>query len=197
MRFFLGNAAAGPNPLPAGDGWQESPVLGATRIQNYGFLVACAGMLLVATLLRGMISPSNIWVALAVLAFTVPLHELIHALATPSWGLTDHTVIGLQREKGLLLPYMYYDGMQPLWHFLFTGVTPLLVLTVLPLLLIILAPLEDSLRADLGFLAFFNIAISGGDLVNFFWVLARVPTRSTVLWNGWGLLWKIETGRRT
>jgi hypothetical protein len=42
----------------------------------------------------------------------LPLHELVHAVTTPTLGLPDSTIIGFQRDKGLILPYMYYDESQ-------------------------------------------------------------------------------------
>ncbi len=194
MRFHRGNLPNEHRACPENEGWQELPPIRVKRLQNYGLLVGCGGMLLVSVVLRGAITPSTIWGTLAVLLLAVPLHELTHALSTPGLGLTDRTVIGWQRDKGLLLPYMYYDGIQPLWRFLFTGVTPTLLLTVLPLIFILFAPLDRALRADLGFLAVFNIAIAGGDLVNFVWVLSCVPLRAIVQLNGWSLMWRMETG---
>jgi hypothetical protein len=190
MRFHFGNAPEGQAPALLAEGWREIPALGARHAQNYGLLTAIAGMLLVGILLGGAFRPSHIWTAILVLLFTVPVHELIHALTTPAWGLSDRTVIGFQRGKGLLLPYMYYDGSQPSWRMLLTGLSPILLLTGLPVILILCAPFNKSLRADLGFLAFFNVAVSGGDLVTFFWISAHLPLRATVKGNGWGLLWK-------
>lgn len=51
-------------------------------------------------------------------------------------------------------------------------------------------PLNSQLRADLAFLAFFNVAISGGDMVNIFWIVTHLPLHATVQNNGWELLWK-------
>jgi hypothetical protein len=147
-------------------------------------------MLLVGVLLAGSIKPSSTWTAVLILVITLPLHELLHAVTTPTWGLSNRTVIGLQRSKGLIMPYMYYDGSQPLWHMLLSGLTPLMLLTVLPVILILFAPLNSVSRADLGFLAFFNVAISGGDLVNFFWIATHLPLHATVKGVGWSLLWK-------
>jgi hypothetical protein len=96
----------------------------------------------------------------------------------------------LQRGKGLMLPYMYFDGSQPVWHMLLTGLAPVMLLTVLPVIFILFAPLNAATRANLGFLAFFNMATSGGDLVNFGWIITHLPLHATVKGNGWGLLWK-------
>lgn len=85
---------------------------------------------------------------------------------------------------------MYFYGSQPLWHMLLTGIAPLMALTILPVTLILIAPLSAAQRADLGFLAFFNIGISGGDLVNFLWLSTRLPLHAIVMGNGWGMVWK-------
>jgi hypothetical protein len=191
MRVYFGNAPEGQAQAPVPDGWQQTSGFGAKQVQNYGLLVSVAGMLLVAILLQGAFRPGSIWGALLVMIVTVPLHELIHALTTPGWGLSDRTVIAFQSGKGLLLPYMVYDGSQPLWRMLLTGLAPVMLLTVLPVIFILFTPLSGAFRADLGFLAFFNIAISGGDLVNCFWLLSHLPLHATVQSRGWGLLWKV------
>lgn len=38
-------------------GWQESPAPGKKRVQYYGLVVSCLGMLLVSSLLNGEIVP--------------------------------------------------------------------------------------------------------------------------------------------
>lgn len=190
MRFIFGNAPVEQVPSPVAEGWRQIPALGAKYIQRYGLIVSCIGMLLVGVLLAGSIKPSSTWTAILILVITLPLHELVHAVTTPTWGLSDRTVIGLQRSKGLIMPYMYYDGSQPLWHMLLSGLAPLMLLTVLPVILILFAPLKAAPRADLSFLAFFNVAISGGDLVNFLWIGTHLPLHATVKGVGWGLLWK-------
>ncbi len=193
MRFYFGNVLEGLAPAPAEEGWQPALAFSAKRVQNYGILAGCIDMLIVGLLLHGEIRSSSIWTTLLIVVFATPLHELVHALTTPGWGSSEQTVIGLQRSQGLLLPYMFYDGSQPLMRMLITGLAPLLILTVLPVLILLFTPLRSQLRADLAFLAFFNVAISGGDLVNIFWIvtLSHLPLNATVQYDGWGLLWKI------
>jgi hypothetical protein len=190
MKFIFGNPPVVQSLPQMNQGWRQFPALEAKRIQNYGLIAACVGMLLVAVLLRGAIRPSRLWIAILILVIALPLHELVHALTTPAWGFTAHTIIGLQGGKGLLLPYMYYDVSQPLVRMLLTGLAPLVLLTALPVILILFAPLSAGPRADLGFLAFFNVATSGGDLVNLYWLVAHLPLHATVQGNGWSLLWK-------
>lgn len=190
MRFIFGSPPCAQVLSAADEGWREIPTLGAKRIQNYGLIAGCSGMLLTGVLLRGGIRSSSVWTTLLILVIALPLHELVHAVTTPAWGLSEHTVIGFQRSKGLILPYMYYDGSQPLWRMLLTGLAPTILLTMLPVIFILFTPLNAATRADLGFLAFFNVATSGGDLVNFFWIVTHLPLRATVKGNGWSLLWR-------
>ncbi|MBI4927520.1 MAG: DUF3267 domain-containing protein [Anaerolineae bacterium] len=174
--------------IPAG--WQQLPTLGARKVQNYGLLASCAGILVVALLLKGDFRPTNLLAALFVLVMTVPVHELIHALSTPRFGMTDQTVFGLQFGKGLLMPYVYYNAPLPLWRLLLVGIMPTILLTIVPLTLLLTGSVNGDLRTTLGFLAFFNIGVSGGDLANFLWFATRLPLHSTVQRNGWGLVWK-------
>ncbi len=191
MRFYFGNAPEGQAHTLVKEGWQSIPILGAKRVQNFGLLVACLNMLIVGLLLHGEIRSSSIWTTLLIVVFATPLHELVHALTTPGWGQSNQTVIGLQGSKGLFLPYMVYAGSQPLVRMLITGLAPLLILTVLPVSILLFSPLNNPLRADLAFLAFFNVAISGGDVVNIFWIVTNLPLRATVQNDGWELLWKV------
>lgn len=188
MKFIFGDPPLDPRQAPDA-GWRELPSIGAKRIQSAGLLVSCVGMVLVGLLLRGAVSPGSLWTAILILILTVPVHELIHAVTTPGLGFTDRTVIGIQGGKGLLLPYMYYDGSQPAWRMLLTGIAPVLLLSGLPLLVLQVVSVPEAARADLGFLAFFNAAISGGDLVNFLWISTRVPLHGVVKGNGWKLLY--------
>lgn len=190
MRFKIGDPPVEQRLTPKVKGWQEMSALGAKAVQTYGLIVSCVGMLFVGVVLRWAIHPSSIWATILILVTILPLHELVHALTTPAWGLSDRTVIGFHRGKGLMLPYMYFDGVQPLWRMLLTGLTPVLLLTVLPVMIIHFAPLRAAVRADLGFLAFFNVGISGGDLVMFYWLITHLPLQATVKGNGWDLLWR-------
>lgn len=190
MRFIFGNPPGAQMLSTMAEGWRQIPTIGAKGVQNYGLIAGCVGMLLIGVLLRGAFRPSSVWTAILILVITLPLHELVHAVTTPALGLSDRTVIGFQRGNGLMLPYMYYDGSQPLWRMLLTGLAPVIILTMLPVILILFTPLKATTRADLGFMAFFNVATSGGDLVIFFWIITHLPLHATVKGNGWGLLWK-------
>jgi hypothetical protein len=192
MRFNFGTDPVLQTLPPRVDGWREAPAPSEKQVQNYGLLVSCLGILLVGALLHGEYVPRDVVPTLLILALTVPAHEFMHAISTPGWGLSNNTVIGVQTRQGLFLPYVFYDGEQPLWRFLLNGMAPTLLLTVLPILAIAFFPLSNTWRAGLGFLSFFNVGISGGDLVLFFWLSMRLPWRSSVRQKGWKLYLKTE-----
>ena len=190
MRFnFADNINSQPF-LPAMEGWQEAPSPGKKQVQGYGFVASCLGVLLVGVLLHGEFVPSGCLLTLLILVFTVPVHELIHALFTPNWGLSTKTIFGVQKSKGLFMPYVYYDDEQPLWHFLLTGLAPTIVLSVLPILIIMFAPLSHIYRAALGFLSLFNAGIAGGDWFLLVWFSTHLDVRSYVRQHEWKLYWK-------
>lgn len=191
MKFIFGNPPLAQQQDV--EGWRVMPALGAKVVQTYGLMTSCAGMLLLAVLLRGAIRPSGLAIAVLVLVTTLPLHELVHALATPGWGLSTQTIIGIQGGKNLLLPYMFYTGAQPCWRMLLTGLAPFMILTVLPVVLILVAELGEAACSNLGFIAFFNISVSGGDLFTTGWIITHLPLRATVKGSGWGLFWKDNT----
>ena len=190
MRLVIGNPPAAKQLAQPLDGWQKLPAPSAKAIQAYGLIVSCLGILLIAVILNWAIQPSSGWMALLLLVTILPLHELVHALTTPSWGLSNRTIIGLQWSKGLLLPYMYFDGIQPLWRMLLTGLSPVAMLTILPVIVLCVMPLSAAARADLGFLAFFNAGISGGNVVMFFWLITHLPLAAAVKGDGWGIQWR-------
>lgn len=192
MRFMIGNPPVKQQTAPEGEGWRETTALGAKAVQTYGLILSIVGMLLVGISTGWSIHPSTLWTTVLMLVTILPLHELIHAITTPAWGLSNRTVIGFQRGKGLMLPYMYFDGIQALWRMLLTGLAPVVLLTILPMILIRFAPLSAPVRADLGFLAFFNAGISGGDLVIFYWLITHLPMQAAVKGSGWGLLWRAQ-----
>jgi hypothetical protein len=192
MRFNFGDNNNLQTSLPAIEGWQEAPSLAKKQVQNYGFIASCLGALLVGVLLQGEFVPRGFLPTLLVLVFTVPVHELVHAVFTPNWGLSSKTIFGVQNSKGLFMPYVYYDDEQPLWHFLLTGSAPTILLTVLPILVILVAPLNQIYRAGLGFLALFNAGIAGGDWVLLVWFSTRLDLRSYVCQKEWKLYWKTK-----
>ena len=83
MRFDFGNTNNLQTPPVMIEGWQESPALGEKRVQSYGLVASILGMVLVSILLHGAFVPSGLWPTLLILVFTMPVHELIHAVSTP------------------------------------------------------------------------------------------------------------------
>jgi len=188
MRFTFGAPSNLQTLLPTG--WREVPALGEKRVQNYGLVASCLGMLLVSILLRGAFVPRGFLLPVLILLLTMPIHEFIHALSTPNWGFSTKTIVGLQKSKGVFMPYVYYDGEQSLWRFFLTGFAPTILLTVVPIMVVMLLPLSDSYRVGFGFLSFFNAAISGGDMSICIWLATRLDPRSSIRQNGWKLYWK-------
>jgi hypothetical protein len=196
MRFQIDKTSHTHTQPQLDSGWQEAQTPGEMQIQSYGLAASCAGMLLVGAILQGEFVPKGLLAAVLILAFTTPVHELLHAFSTPGWGLSTKTVFGLRQYRGLWTPYVSFDGEQPLWRFLLTGLTPTILLTLLPLMVPAFFPLADPYRAGLGFLAFFNIAISGGDLVLALWFSKTLPLHARVRQENWKLYWKAESPAR-
>jgi hypothetical protein len=190
MRISFDTASVLQTFPPSMEGWREAPAPGEKQVQSYGLVASCLGMFLVGSLLHGAFVPSGLLPTLLLPVVTLLLHEFIHALSTPNWGLSTKTIIGLKKSKGLLMPYVYYDGGQSLWRFLWTGLAPTIFLTVLPIMVIKFVPLDASYHAGLGFVSLFNMGISGGDLVICIWLATHLDLRSSVRQNGWNLYWK-------
>lgn len=70
---------------------------------------------------------------LVVLALLITVHEALHALAHPSFGLSRRSAIGFWPSR--LLFYAHYEGCLSRDRLIFILLLPTLVLSFLPLLL--------------------------------------------------------------
>jgi hypothetical protein len=140
--------------------WQEASTPGEIQVQVLGLAVSFMGMLFVAVILQGQFVPQGLLFTLSILFLTAPAHELLHAISTPGWGFSPNTIFGIRQYRGVWTPYVSFDGEQPLWRFLLTGLTPTILLTLLPLLVVMFLPSATPYHAELVHLGINNYAES-------------------------------------
>jgi hypothetical protein len=201
MRFHIG-----PPPLeiefhPAEEGWtplrEPTPLM--LNVLAVPFGVAAAVLLALAWGTQAMIHVESgdselgrlvfaglLLVALAVsLLGVVAVHELVHAVGYPAFGLTRSTVIGVWPSR--LLFYAGYLRSLPRNRWLFVYLLPFLVLSIVPLVLYHALGFES---AWLYFLSLLNGLFSGGDLLFFVLILLQVPRRAIMQNHGWSTWWR-------
>jgi hypothetical protein len=123
-------------------------------------------------------------VILALLTF-VPVHELVHALLHPGWGLSPRTVIIIW-PVGLRFG-VYYEGCMTRKRWLVMRMAPLVCLSVIPvgfLTMFKYVAASFALEIFLQVLMLVNGIGSGGDVLAAIWVLLRVPTKAQMCFRG-------------
>ena len=121
------------------------------------------------------------------LACLIFVHELIHCLACPGFGLTSATVLGVWPSK--LFPYGNHSGPVSLRRFIFVGCAPFLILSVAPWLLAFVGGPHWPL---LTFISVMNALVCGGDAMICGMLLYQLPLRATLRNKGWDTWWRIE-----
>src|SRR5690242_14528066 len=78
-----------------------------------------------------------LWPLLAILitifVLLSPVHEFLHALCCPDWGLSSKTVFGIWPARGVF--YIHHEGPMQRNRFLLVLVFPYIVLGLVPLVL--------------------------------------------------------------
>jgi hypothetical protein len=129
-----------------------------------------------------VVGTSTPWgsVLMALLLF-IPLHELLHTIWHPQLGLSSKTVMVIWPKK--LRFGVYYEGCMTRRRWLLMRITPLMVLTVLPVGLLTLfryLPVPFAFETFLQVMMLVNGIGSGGDVVAVIWVLFQVPSRAQI-----------------
>lgn len=125
------------------------------------------------------------------LALLVPMHELIHAVWHPRWGLSPQTVMVIWPKH--LRFGVYYEGCMTRVRWIVMRIAPLLCLSVLPVGLLTLfqyVPASYNLNVFLQVLMVVNGIGSGGDLVAVAWVLFQVPAGSQICFRSGKAYWR-------
>lgn len=123
------------------------------------------------------------------------VHELIHALFHPGYGLTSNTTFGLWLSKGSF--YVHWHGEMSRNRAIVGCVSPFLVLSVLPLL-VCLVPctrsfcLYDSTVAMLCYISLINTFFASADLMGARMFFLQIPKDGIIRNKGYYTYWQIN-----
>lgn len=204
MQLHRGPVPDSPDFQPLEQGWsgirEPGPILVQLLALPIGTLVLILltlPVLLVAPELLSVDRADLPWVPLViVLVVCIPVHEWIHAFSHPRLGQTDETYIGIWPAKGVF--YAHYGGAMSRSRFLWVFLTPLLVLSVLPLGLVLLFHrlLPQGTLICLAALSAFNGVAASGDILGVILVAAQVPQAAMIRNKGWKTFWRLDTPGR-
>jgi len=119
------------------------------------------------------------------IAILIPIHEFVHAISTPSWGMSDRTVVGFWPRK--VLPYAIYTDALTRTQIIWFIVMPFLTLTVLPAIGMCILELDTPI---LYYCILINAGLSGGDIVQVPVFLSQVPRHAIIRNRGFESYWK-------
>jgi hypothetical protein len=122
---------------------------------------------------------------LAVLVGGILLHEMLHALPLAVAGRSENLVLGFWPRH--LAPYVAYIGALPLKTQLLSGILPLVVLSVLPLLTALVFP---SAAWWLAMLSVVNVLGSAADLIMLLLLFGQVPREAVIRNQGFSTWWR-------
>ena len=114
----------------------------------------------------------NNWYLILIL---IPIHEYAHAIIYPKFGLSDKTIIGFWPKKFVF--YAYHDKPMKRNRILLAMLSPLFMLTIVPVLLISILNLNSVYLAIITLL---NPMAGAGDIFYTILVLKQVPKNSLV-----------------
>ena len=124
------------------------------------------------------------------LALLIAVHEALHALAHPSFGLSRRSVIGFWPSR--LLFYAHYEDCLSRNRLIFIFLLPTLVLSFLPLLL---ATTLDIRSGWLLFISCLNALLAGVDILGVLLLIVQVPASATVQNEGYKTYWLLDASK--
>jgi hypothetical protein len=131
--------------------------------------------------------PSSLFLV-ALLIPLVPIHELLHAIVHPGFGMTSRTSVGFFLPR--LAFYSHYSGERTRVRFLAGALTPLVVLSIVPLILCTAFRLQ---LPTIALLSSLNALVSGTDVITALVLLLRCPRGAVVLTDQNQAWWHLQT----
>ncbi len=205
MRFHYGAIPEAGDFEPEDEGWlsirEPSPLLLNLLAVPTAFLMAGliigllslvyeGGEVVIWRSDEGDSSATQVLLILAVILASIPVHELVHALTHPHFGLSSKSILGFWLSRGLF--YAHYEGEMSRNRFLAILAMPFLILSLLPVAVMAfigsLAPM--NIPSNLGFVAIINSMFAAGDALGFALLLSQVPSAAVVRNKGWKSFWK-------
>lgn len=115
-----------------------------------------------------------------VMVITIMFHEMVHILFHPGNGFSDKSVFGVW--LGRLSLYSRYQGVMGKNRRMLTLISPLVIMTILPIA--VMAFFSNEGKLYIALISTINAVISAGDVIAFVIVLVHVPAGSFLQDNG-------------
>jgi hypothetical protein len=122
---------------------------------------------------------------LASFAGIVVVHELLHAAVHPMSGRSPHSIVGVGWPSTGF--YAHYDGELTRNRFVAILLTPLVVISFVPLLL---AAVAQTPSGWVAFISAFNAFLACADILDAGRVLFQMPATAIVRCQGLGIYWR-------
>ncbi len=174
--MLIGSLAGIPLAALIGYGW--SRISGASPSISFNVMALGRWTLLLLPLLF-ILSMGGF------LAGLIFVHELIHALCCPQFGLTSETAMGIWPSK--FIAYVSHSGPISVKRGIVLGSAPFLVLSVAPLLVAAMGGPHWTL---LTLVSVVNALMCGGDAIIVVMILSQVPLNATLRNKGWDTWWR-------
>lgn len=196
MRFLVG---AIPEDFEPDDSWRTIREPGPRLLQLFAAPIALILGVLFISLWQNFVTYPDVKIpkhyqSLFIIGtiLSIPalifVHELLHAVAHPGYGLSPATLIGAWPSK--LLFYAHYSGPLTRNRFLLVFAMPLLVISCLPLALAILGWLPAPMRPVAAWFSIWNAVFACGDVFGLVLLYLQVPSKALVQNKGWRSYWK-------
>lgn len=192
MKFRFGAMPEDPEFGPESEGWVAVREPGPVKI----LLITIPAMVVMGLLFHFLywlagtdISPlsniKNAPIALAMILGVVPIHELLHLVCFPGFGIGEKSIVGFWPK--IFVPYAYYVGVLPRNRFMLICACPAIVLSAIPVLVSFIKP---DISVIIVAVSYVNFLLCGGDLVSIFLVVKQVPSDAVVRLNGFRGYWR-------
>ena len=191
MRIHIGAIPSNDQFKPTEEKWRPLKEPGPVLMQVVAAPIAVVtGVVLgVTSYWIGLFKVHSFELVWLLFAFVgvIPLHELIHLLAHPQQGRSEHSIVGFWPSKGLF--YAHYDHILTRNRLLLILVMPLLTISIVPLMVCSVSGFGSLWVAVL---SNFNGVLSCGDLFFVLIVSAQVPRDAVVRNQGYYTWWRCE-----
>jgi len=192
MRFMLGPMPENSQFDPKAEGWTSLREYGPVKIQLIAIpVVVFVGLLfeLAFWLAGANVSPlqniRNVPIGLGIMPGIIPIHELLHLLCFPCFGLGEKSIVGFWPK--MFIPYVHYDGILSKKRFVLIASCPFVVLSITPLLISFIKP---DIALVIVAVSYLNCLASGVDLISIFLLVKQVPSGAVVRNNGLHSYWR-------
>jgi hypothetical protein len=193
MKFVCGKVPENSDFDPAAEGWTavREPSVWMYQIiaVPIGFSVAFLLWIFWSTFTSDIFDDelflsSIIWLLYVAV---IIVHELIHALFHPGYGITANTYFGFWPSK--LIFYAHYHSTLSKRRFMTVLIAPFIFISVVPLVLCAFSQYNSSV---LCIISLFNTLCASVDIFGFMLIYFSVPAGSVVQNKGWKTYYKAD-----